>query len=280
MMAQATNIDPPLKGRGPKLHWGRIFLAAYVLLFLLFLLAPIAIVVIVSFSSASFIAFPMPGLSLEWYLRVAEYKPFVQSLRVSLEVAAVSALGGITLGVPAAIWAGRDDGILARTFTGLMLAPISVPAILLGFSLLYLLSAMMIGISFLSLCITHTVIAIPYLSRTVLAAHRSLPAGYEEAAAVLGASRMRILFDIVLPLIRPSIFAGTLFSVLISLDNLSLSFFFGGAGTTTLPVVMLSYLQNQFDPSIAAIATVQMLIAVFALAIVNAVYGIEKLISA
>jgi putative spermidine/putrescine transport system permease protein len=83
-----------------------------------------------------------------------------------------------------------------------------------------------------------------------------------------------------LPLIKPGIFAGALFSVLISLDNLPLSFFFGGADSSTLPVVMLSYMQNQFDPSIAAIATVQMLIAIIALGVVNALYGIEKLTAA
>ncbi|SFB31387.1 putative spermidine/putrescine transport system permease protein [Rhizobium sp. NFR07] len=272
--------DHPAPRRRKRFRWSRILLAIYVLLFLLFLLAPITAVVAVSFSSANFIALPMPGLSLRWYERIVGYEPFLQSLIVSLEVAAISALAGLVLGVPAALWVARDRGVLARAIMSLMLAPISVPAMLLGFSLLYLLSAMTIGISFLALCITHTVVAIPYVARTVLAVYRSLPVEYEEAAAVLGASRLRILFDIVLPLIKPAIFAGTMFSVLMSFDNLSLSFFFGGAATSTLPVVMLSYMQNQFDPSIAAIATVQMLIAVLALGIVNWIYGIEKLTAA
>ncbi len=158
-----------------------------------------------------------------------------------------------------------------------MLAPISIPAILLGFSLLYLLSAMISGISFLSLLITHTVVAIPYVSRTVLAVYRALPPDHEEVAALLGASPLRVFFTITLPLVRPGIFAGALFSVLVSFDNLPLSLFLSGPSTTTLPVVMLSYMQNQFDPSIAAIATIQMLIAVVALAVVNAIYGIEKI---
>jgi putative spermidine/putrescine transport system permease protein len=71
-----------------------------------------------------------------------------------------------------------------------------------------------------------------------------------------------------------------LFALLISLDNLPLSFFFGSSTTNTLPVVMLSYMQNQFDPSIAAIATVQMLIAITALLVVNALYGVERLTAA
>jgi len=70
-----------------------------------------------------------------------------------------------------------------------------------------------------------------------------------------------------------------LFAILTSLDNLPLSFFFGSANTNTLPVVMLSYMENQFDPSIAAISTVQMLIAIVVLLIADRVYGIEKLTS-
>ncbi|MBX5088323.1 ABC transporter permease [Rhizobium lentis] len=274
-------VTAPLVERRQKaIGWGQLLLGTYVLLFFAFLLVPIAIVVLVSFSSSSFIVFPMPGFSAQWYYRIIDYRPFMESLLVSVEIAFLSAFAGTMLGVPAAIWAVRARTTAAQVFTNLMLAPISVPAILLGFSLLYMLSALTLGVSFMSLLITHTVVAIPYISRTVLAVYRSVPVDYEEAAAVLGASRRRIFFEITLPLIKPGIFAGALFSVLISMDNLPLSFFFGGASTSTLPVVMLSYMQNQFDPSIAAIATVQMLIALVALGIVNAIYGVEKLTAA
>ncbi|MDE1991198.1 MAG: ABC transporter permease [Rhizobiaceae bacterium] len=266
--------------RRRRLRWGKLALAVYAAFFFLFLLAPIVIVVIASFSSANFIAFPMPGFSLEWYERILNYPPFMQSLVVSMEVAFLSGLAGLALGVPAALWAARDDGIAARLFTNLMLAPISIPAILLGFSLLYTLSAMTLGISLPSLVITHTVVAIPYISRTVLAVYRAVPPDHEEAATLLGASRQQVLFTITLPLVRPGIFAGTMFAMLVSFDNLPLSLFLSGPSTTTLPVVILSYLQNQFDPSIAAIATVQMLIAVIALTVVNAIYGIEKMTAA
>lgn len=255
-------------------------LGAYVVLFMVFLLAPIFVVVWVSFSADSFIAFPISGYSLKWYGRIFEYRPFMDSLWVSIKIAVLSAILGAALGVPAALWAARARTGAAEAISNFLLAPISVPAIVLGFSLLYLLSAMTIGVSFLALLITHTVVSIPYVSRTVLAVYRSIPPDFEEAASVLGASRAQILWRVTLPLVRPGIFAGALFSLLISLDNLPLSFFFGSSTTNTLPVVMLSYMQNQFDPSIAAIATVQMGIAVVALLVVNAVYGIESLTAA
>lgn len=274
-----TDANVPVRRRR-RINVGALGLGLYVALFLLFLIVPILAVVVVSFSSASFIVFPLPGYSLRWYARILEYRPFIDSMIVSIQIAIGSAFFGAVLGVPAALWAARANTAAAATVANLLLAPISVPAIVLGFSLLYLLSAMAFGISFMALLITHTVVAIPYVARTALAVYRSLPPDFEEAATVLGATRWQTLRHVTLPLIRPGIFAGGLFAVLISLDNLPLSFFFGSSQTNTLPVVMLSYMQNQFDPSIAAISTVQMLMAVATLLIVNAFYGVEKLTAA
>lgn len=275
-----SEIDTLLVRRRPRPNLAIVGLSVYVALFMAFLLMPIAVVVVVSFSSAPYIAFPMPGLSFEWYARAFEYGPYMQALKVSIQIALGSAILGAVLGVPAALWAARSPGAAANMVSTFLLAPISVPAIVLGFSLLYILSALSLGVSFTSLLITHTVVAIPYIARTVLAVYRSVPPDFEEAASVLGASRWQTFWHVTMPTIRPGIFAGGMFALLISLDNLPLSFFFGSANTNTLPVVMLSYMQNQFDPSIAAISTIQMLIAVVALLIVNAIYGIEKLTAA
>lgn len=272
-------IAAPLR-RPKRRNLSALALGLYSIVFLFFLLVPIIAVVVVSFSSASFIAFPLPGTSLRWYWRILEYKPFLDSLQTSFIVAVGSAFLGALLGVPASLWAARSKCGIAEAVTNVLLAPISVPAIVLGFALLYLLSAMTLGLSLTSLLIAHTVVAIPYVARTALAVYRAMPPDLEEAAAVLGASRFQILRHVTLPIIRPGIFAGGLFAVLISLDTLPLSFFFGTSGTNTIPVVMLSYMQNQFDPSIAAISTVQMLIAVVTLLIVNWIYGFDKLTAA
>lgn len=252
----------------------------YACIFMVFLFMPIVVVVYASFSSVNYIAFPIQGFSLRWYRHVFDYAPFMQSLKVSIQIALGSALLSILLGVPAALWAARSQTKAANWVSVFLLSPLSVPAIVLGFSLLYLLSAIGLGVSFASLLITHTVVSIPYLARTVLAVYRAVPPDTEEAASVLGASRWNTFLHVTLPAINPGIFAGAMFAVLISLDNLPLSFFFGSSDTNTLPVVMLSYMQNQFDPSIAAISTIQMLIALFSLLVVNALYGIDKLTAA
>lgn len=274
-----SSASAPVRRRARR-NYAAWALGIYAVAFLAFLILPILAVVWVSFSASSYIVFPVQSYSLRWYARILEYRPFIDALVVSLEVAVGSALFGALLGVPAALWAARSPSRLAAMVASLLLAPISVPAIVLGFSLLYLLAAMSLGISMTALLITHTVVAIPYIARTALAVYRSMPPDYEEAAAVLGASRLQTLLHVTLPLIRPGLFAGALFAILISLDNLPLSYFFGSSATNTLPVVMLSYMQNQFDPSIAAISTVQMLIAIATLLAVNALYGIEKLTAA
>jgi putative spermidine/putrescine transport system permease protein len=255
----------------------RIALAAYVAVFAIFIIAPILVVVIVSFSSATFVSFPIEGGSLRWYARIIEYRPFLDSLLVSVELALASAALGTAFGVPAALALARSNAARATTLATFLLAPISIPAIVLGFALLYFLSALSLGVSFLSLLIAHTVVSIPYVSRTVMSVYRSLSPDLEEAASALGAGKWNVFRFVTLPLIRPGIFAGALFSILISFDNLPLSFFFGSSTTNTLPVVMLSYLQNQFDPSIAAISTVQMLIAVVLLLVIDRVYGISDI---
>jgi putative spermidine/putrescine transport system permease protein len=257
-----------------------LLLFAYMALFMLFITAPIAAVVAVSFSTSSFIVFPIPGLTWRWYWHIIEYRPFVTSLITSLELALSSAICAAILGVPAALALTRSRSRWAGPLINMLLAPVSVPAIVLGFALLYYLASLSFGLTFTSLLVAHTVAGIPYLVRTVIATYRSLPASLEECACILGATRWQTLRHCTLPLVRPGIFAGGLFAVLTSLDNLPLSYFFGSANTNTLPVVMLSYMENQFDPSIAAISTVQMLIAVLALLLLDRIYGIQRLTAA
>ena len=253
-----------------------LVLGAFVLLFFVFLLLPIAIVVWMSFSAQNFIGFPIPAYSLRWFRRVVEYEPFLNSMIVSIKVAVFSTALAAALGVPAALALARSRTRVAQVIATFLVAPLSMPLIVLGFALLFYLSALGFGLSLAALLIAHSVVGIPYIVRTVIGVYRSQPAGFEEAAAILGASRWQTFRHITLPLVKPGVFAGALFAFLISLDNLPISFFFGSPETSTLPVVLLSYTENQFDPSIAAVSTVQMLIALTALLVVDRIYGIRN----
>ena len=256
---------------------GSAALAGFVLLFFVYLLAPIAIVVVISFSSLGYVAFPIPALSLRWFQRIFTYDPFMDGLQVSLELAFASTALAALIGVPAALAIARSRRKVAQALAAFLLSPVSMPLIVLGYALLFYLSALGIPASFLALLIAHTLVGIPYLVRTVAGIYRSLPPDFEEASSLLGAGRLATFWLVTLPLIRPGIFAGALFAFLISFDNLPLSYFFGSASASTLPVVMLSYMQNQFDPAIAAMSTVQMGIAILILLVVDRFYGLRRL---
>lgn len=252
-------------------------LGFFVVLFFAFMLAPILIVVVVSFTSANFIAFPIRGFSLRWFYRIIEYRPFIDSLIVSLQLAFASTAVAGLIGIPAALALVRSRARFANGVSTFLLSPLSMPLIVLGLAFLFFLSKIGFGVSFLSLLVSHAVVGLPYVVRTVAGVYRGLSTDYEEQASILGANRWQIFWYVTLPLIRPGIFAGALFSILISFDNLPVSFFFGSAQTNTLPVVMLSYLEHQFDPSIAALSSVQMVLAVVALLIVERVYGLKHM---
>lgn len=255
----------------------RFWMLFYVVLFFIFLLGPIFIVVSISFTETEFVAFPPKGFSWRWYERFFEYEPFVDSFIVSVELAVATALLGVGLGVPAALAVTRGNVPYANTIMTFLLSPLSMPLIVVGFALLFYLSAIGFGVSFISLLIAHTVISLPYVVRTVAGVYRGVSPDYEESAAVLGANRIQIFWHVTLPMIKPGIFAGMLFAMLISIDNLPISFFFGSADTNTLPVVMLSYLEHQFDPSVAAASSIQLIVAVIGLFIVERIYGLDAM---
>ena len=257
--------------------WERWILTAFIVLFFVFLIAPILVVVAVSFTSVSYVSFPIEGFSLRWFWRIIEYRPFIDALVVTIQVAVLSTALAVLIGVPAALALVRARGAMVELVMTLLLSPLSMPMIVLGLALLFYLSALGLGISLTSLVIAHTVIGLPYVVRTVAGVYRGMSPDLEESATILGANRWQVLRYVTLPQIRPGIFAGALFSILISVDNLPISFFFGSPSTNTLPVVMLSYLEHQFDPSIAALSTVQMILALAGLLVIERFYGLRHL---
>lgn len=269
---------PALISNRKRPDFGLAALKLFVVAFFLFLLAPILVVVIYSLSDAAYTTWPITDLSLRWYERMIEYTPFLTSLAFSLQVAVVSALLSILIGVPAALALARSRSRHAEAVMTFLLAPLSMPMILLGVALLYYFSWMGLGVSKTAVVLGHTVVSLPYIVRTVAAVYVQAGRSQEENAAILGANRWQVFYRVTLPLVRAGILAGAIFAMLISLDNLPISFFFAGPETNTLPVVMLAYQQNQFDPAIAAISTTQTVIAVIMLLIVQRLTGLHHII--
>lgn len=265
--------------RTPAARIAQGVLTLFMVAFFVFLLAPIVVVVLFSFVDAAFVRLPIEGFSLRWYVRMIEYRPFLTSLGFSLFLAVASGLIALVLSLPAALVLARSRSRFAEAVVTLLLAPLSMPMILLGVALLYYLSWMGLGVSVTALLIGHVVVAIPYITRTIIAVYQGTSPSYEESARILGATRWQVFRHVTLPLVRPGIISGLLFSMLVSLDNLPISLFFAGANTNTLPVVMLAYQQNQFDPAIGAISTVQLVVAIVALLLIQRATGLKHLVN-
>jgi putative spermidine/putrescine transport system permease protein len=242
-----------------------------------FLLLPLVVVIGVSVTSGDLVQFPPDGLSLKWFGVALENQTFVRGLINSVWVAVAATAGSFALGIPAGIGLGRTRSLVARRFEMCLLTPLTFPLIVLGPALLFFYAALGWGLSPIGLALGHVVITLPYVIRTITAVYRGLDRGLEEAALVLGASPARTLWYVTLPLLRPGIVAAGLFSLLISFDNVVVSAFLTRDDTVTLPIAMLTYVQYNFDPSLAAISVIQIALVIVVLLMVNRLYGLERI---
>ncbi len=269
--------------------WGSRLLGAYVTLLFIFLGAPMVIVVFFSLNKEKYIHFPPSGLTLSWfgvvlqgchrgaYLLPVCDQGFMGAAVNSLKLAAVATFLSLLLGIPAALALRRYRFPGRKVLESYFLSPLSLPLIVLGVALLFFFGRMGLGLTVWGLVMAHVVITIPYILRTVLSVYRGLDISLEESAMVLGANGWRTFWHVTLPLIRPGIIAGCVFSYLISFDNLPVSIFLTRPDTTTLPVSILTYLVYNFDPSVAAISTMEMIAVIVVLLVVDRFYGLRNL---
>lgn len=243
----------------------------------IFLLLPLVVVVGVSVTSGDLVQFPPQGLSLKWFGVALENQTFIRGLTNSAWVAVAAVAGSFAFGIPAGIALGRMRSVLGRRLEMCLLTPLTFPLIVLGPALLFFFGALGWGLSPLGLAVAHVVITLPYVIRTITAAYRGLDAGLEEAARVLGASPSRTLWYVTFPLLRPAIVASALFSFLISFDNVVVSAFLTRDDTVTLPIAMLTYVQYNFDPSLAAISVIQIALVILVLLMLDRLYGLERI---
>jgi putative spermidine/putrescine transport system permease protein len=212
-------------------------------------------------------------LSRYWAISSAQY----QSILLSLELAAVAAIGALLIGVPAALGLVRGR---RRPWAAMILrAPLQIPAVVIGVTFLqtsYAVSdALDIDLagSFASLAAAHIFIAVPYVVSAVGAI-----AQLEEAASSLGATRWRGFRRVTLPLLMPGIFAGGLYAFMVSFGDVSVSLFLAGSGRTTYPVEVFSGIEQDFDPSILASATLVILFSFAAMLLVQRLVGLDTLL--
>jgi putative spermidine/putrescine transport system permease protein len=222
----------------------------------LFLLAPLVVVVLASFNSADFLSFPPRGFSLRWYRALWESEVWVDSFRLSLLVTAVVTPLSLTIGTLAAY-------ALARfSFPGKGL----VATLVLG--LINSLTGLVVG---------HLIVTLPYTVRLVSISVHNLDPHLERAAQNLGATPLQTFWRVTLPLLRPGLVAGAIFAAIISFGELGVTLLIAGAKTTTLPLRIFNYTEYNFDPTINAVSTIFVVLALVLIVVLDRLIGLVRI---
>ncbi|MCS3415096.1 putrescine transport system permease protein [Pseudomonas sp. BIGb0450] len=232
---------------------------------LLFIYLPMLILVIYSFNESKLVTV-WGGWSVKWYVGLLDNTQLMGSVGRSLEIACYTAIAAVALGTLAAFVLTRISQFKGRTlFGGLVTAPLVMPEVITGLSLLLLFVAMaqMIGWpqerGLVTIWIAHTTFCSAYVAVVVSARLRELDLSIEEAAMDLGARPWKVFFLITIPMIAPSLAAGGMMSFALSLDDLVLASFVSGPGSTTLPMEVFSAVRLGVKPEINAVASLILL---------------------
>jgi putrescine transport system permease protein len=241
------------------------FSSLMLVLGLLFIYLPMLILVIYSFNASKLVTV-WGGWSIKWYVGLLDNTQLMGSVVRSLEIACYTAVAAVALGTLAAFVLTRITHFKGRTlFGGLVTAPLVMPEVITGLSLLLLFVAMaqMIGWpqerGIVTIWIAHTTFCAAYVAVVVSARLRELDLSIEEAAMDLGARPWKVFFLITIPMIAPSLAAGGMMSFALSLDDLVLASFVSGPGSTTLPMEVFSAVRLGVKPEINAVASLILL---------------------
>ena len=244
----------------------RFNFSKFMLIFgLMFIYLPMLILVIYSFNASKLVTV-WGGWSVKWYVGLLDNSQLMGSVLRSLEIACYTAIAAVALGTLAAFVLTRVTRFKGRTlFGGLVTAPLVMPEVITGLSLLLLFVAMaqLIGWpqerGIVTIWIAHTTFCAAYVAVVVSARLRELDLSIEEAAMDLGAKPFKVFFLITIPMIAPSLAAGGMMSFVLSLDDLVLASFVSGPGSTTLPMEVFSAVRLGVKPEINAVASLILL---------------------
>jgi putrescine transport system permease protein len=240
-----------MKGRG----LSRFTITALTLGFA-FLYLPIVLLVIYSFNASKLVTV-WGGFSLEWYRVMLSNTALLDSAWVTLRVAALSSTLALILGTMAGVVLTRIARFPGRTlFAGMISAPLVMPEVILGLSLLLLFVSVNAPRGFWTITIAHTTFCMCYVTVVVQSRLVTFDRSLEEAAMDLGATPVKTFFVITLPIIAPALIGGWLLAFTLSLDDLVVASFTTGPGATTLPMRIYSSVRLGVTPEINAVCTV------------------------
>ena len=255
--------------------FGRSWLAAG----FVFLYLPIVALVLYSFNDS-----PVPnlwrGFTLKWYGALASDNEMLTALWLSVKIALMTACGSVLLGTLAAFSLAKYKRFTGRTlFSGMVNAPLVMPEVVVGLSLLLMLVSVQRAIGFpergmMTIWFGHLLLGMAYATVVIQARLNDLNPQLEEAAMDLGARPHQVFFLVTLPMITQSLLSAWLLTFTLSLDDVVLSAFLSGPGATTMPLVIFSRARLGLNPSVNAVATI--IVVLVAIGVLVASYLIAR----
>ncbi|MFT6658309.1 ABC transporter permease subunit [Maritalea sp.] len=245
-----------------------------------FLYIPIIVLVVFSFNKSKLVTV-WGGFSPHWYGELLQDPQILGAAWISLRIAFISASLALVLGTLAAFILTRMGRFWFKPLlSGMTAAPLVMPEVITGLSLLLLFVAMESligwpsGRGFTTIVIAHTTFSLAYVAVVVQSRLSDMDESIEEAARDLGAKPVRVFFDITLPTIAPALMSGWLLSFTLSLDDLVIASFVSGPGASTLPMVIFSKVRLGVSPEINALAS--LMIGVVAIGVALAAWQLLK----
>ena len=231
-----------------------------------FLVAPSLIVIPMSFNDSSELMFPPRTMSLRLYREFFYGGDWMLATRQSFLVATLTMIASVLLGIPAAYALARAEFRGRRLVAMVLLAPMLVPAIVIGLALYIYFAPFGLNGSTAGLILGHTILTTPLVIVIALTGVRRIDSNLELVARVMGAGQLVVFRRVVVPLLAPAIAAGALFAFLISFDEVVVAWFVAGVDTATLPVKMYSAIHWEVSPVLPVIST---LLTVMSLVVVT-----------
>lgn len=229
---------------------------------LLFLYLPIVLLIVLSFNDNRSVSV-WSEFSFRWYGELMRDDQLLSAAWLSVRVAFISASCAVVLGTLAGMMLARFGAFKGRAlFSGMVSAPLVMPEVILGLSLLLLFVSMEQvlgwpeGRGMLTIILAHITFTMSFVTVVVQSRLVSMDASLEEAAMDLGARPAKVFFVITLPLIAPAIVSGWLLAFTLSLDDLVITSFVSGPGSTTLPQIVFSSVRLGLSPKVNALATI------------------------
>jgi putative spermidine/putrescine transport system permease protein len=236
-----------------KAGWWALRLFAALVLF--FLLLPILVIVPLSFSASSFLAYPMPGWSLQWYETLFSSGEWARAAKNSFIVAPAATLIATVLGTLAAVGLARVQFRGKGLLMSLLIAPMVVPIVVVGVACYLFFARIGLADSYLGLVLVHAALGAPFVVTTVLATLQGFNHNLVRASLSLGADPVQTFFRVTLPVIAPGVISGALFAFATSFDEVVVTLFIAGPEQVTLPRQMFTGIRENINPTIAAVAT-------------------------